>query len=73
MGYSSNFDAMALLAANKGKTMEAIVESTIRFYLLPGFQFVQVFLAGVHAVLLMGRRASLVTKLEPEIVALIPY
>lgn len=44
---------MSLLAANKGKPMEAIVEqvrdgSTVRVYLLPEFQFVQVFVAGIQ-------------------------
>lgn len=49
----SNLDAMGLLASNKGKPMEAIVEqvrdgSTLRVYLLPDFQFVQVFVAGIQ-------------------------
>jgi len=53
IGDSAGFDAMGLLAANKGKPMEGIVEqvrdgSTIRVYLLPEFQFVQVFVAGVQ-------------------------
>lgn len=44
---------MGLLASNKGKPMQGIVEqvrdgSTIRVYLLPEFQFVQVFVAGVQ-------------------------
>jgi len=44
---------MGLLAANKGLPMEAIVEqirdgSTLRIYLLPQFQFVQVFVAGIQ-------------------------
>ena len=44
---------MGLLAANKGKPMEGVVEqvrdgSTIRVYLLPEFQFVQVFVAGIQ-------------------------
>lgn len=44
---------MGLLAANKGKPMEAIVEqvrdgSSLRVYLLPEFQFVQVFVAGIQ-------------------------
>ncbi|XP_010491343.1 PREDICTED: staphylococcal nuclease domain-containing protein 1 [Camelina sativa] len=62
IGDSAGFDAMGLLAANKGKPMEGIVEqvrdgSTIRFYLLPEFQFVQVFVAGVQAPS-MGRRTA---------------
>lgn len=53
IGDSSNFDAMGLLDANKGKPMQAIVEqirdgSTLRVYLLPDFQFVQVFVAGIQ-------------------------
>lgn len=44
---------MGLLAVNKGKPMEGIVEqvrdgSTVRVYLLPEFQFVQVFVAGIQ-------------------------
>ncbi|RWW17117.1 hypothetical protein GW17_00018971 [Ensete ventricosum] len=53
IGDPSNFDAMGLLAANKGRPMEGIVEqvrdgSTLRVYLLPEFHFVQVFVAGVQ-------------------------
>ncbi|KAL1196830.1 Ribonuclease TUDOR 1 [Cardamine amara subsp. amara] len=62
IGDSAGFDAMGLLAANKGKPMEGIVEqvrdgSTIRVYLLPEFQFVQVFVAGVQSPS-MGRRTT---------------
>jgi staphylococcal nuclease domain-containing protein 1 len=44
---------MGLLSANKGRPMEGIVEqvrdgSTVRVYLLPEFQFVQVFVAGIQ-------------------------
>ncbi|KAJ6869386.1 hypothetical protein NC651_034205 [Populus alba x Populus x berolinensis] len=65
IGDSSNFDAMGLLAANKGTPMECIVEqvrdgSTIRVYLLPDFQFVQVFVAGIQAPS-MGKRAAIET------------
>lgn len=54
IGDPSNLDAMGLLAENKGRPMEGIVEqvrdgSTLRVYLLPGFQFVQVFMAGIQA------------------------
>ncbi|PWA48369.1 ribonuclease TUDOR 1 [Artemisia annua] len=54
VGDPSNLDAMSLLASNKGKPMEAIVEqvrdgSSLRVYLLPEFQFVQVFVAGIQA------------------------
>ena len=53
LGDPSNLDAMGLLAKNKGVPMEAIVEqvrdgSTVRIYLLPDFQFVQVFVAGIQ-------------------------
>lgn len=49
----SNFDAMGLLATKKGSPLEAIVDqvrdgSTVRVYLLPEFQYVQVFVAGVQ-------------------------
>lgn len=53
IGSSSNFNAKDFLEANKGKSMKAIVEqvrdgSTVRVYLLPGFQFVQVLVAGIQ-------------------------
>lgn len=62
MGDSSGLDAEALVAANKGKPMEAIVEqvrdgSVVRVHLLPSFQFVQVFVAGVQSPN-MGRRPA---------------
>eukprot|EP00268_Persea_americana_P054270 TRINITY_DN619_c0_g1_i3.p1 TRINITY_DN619_c0_g1~~TRINITY_DN619_c0_g1_i3.p1 ORF type:complete len:987 (-),score=247.25 TRINITY_DN619_c0_g1_i3:523-3483(-) len=71
IGDSSNFDAMGLLANNKGRPMEGIVEqvrdgSTIRVYLLPDFQFVQVFVAGIQAPS-MGRRSAIETIVETEI------
>ncbi|KAF8390783.1 hypothetical protein HHK36_025311 [Tetracentron sinense] len=73
IGDPSNLDAMGLLAANKGRPMEGIVEqvrdgSTIRVYLLPEFQFVQVFVAGIQAPS-MGRRAVVETVAEPEIIS----
>ncbi|KAG9150885.1 hypothetical protein Leryth_003009 [Lithospermum erythrorhizon] len=73
IGDPSNFDAMSLLAANKGKPMEALVEqvrdgSTLRVYLLPEFQFVQVFVAGIQAPS-MGRRGPSETVIETEIVS----
>jgi hypothetical protein len=48
---------MDLLAKNKGRPMQGIVEqvrdgSTVRVYLLPDFQFVQVFVAGIQVWLL---------------------
>ncbi|KAL8230450.1 hypothetical protein R6Q57_000228 [Mikania cordata] len=62
VGDPSNLDAMGLLAVNKGKSMEAIVEqvrdgSSLRVYLLPEFQFVQVFVAGIQAPS-MGRKTT---------------
>ncbi|KAG8638569.1 ribonuclease TUDOR 1 [Manihot esculenta] len=68
IGDPSNLDAMGLLAANKGRPMQGIVEqvrdgSSIRVYLLPEFQFVQVFVAGIQAPS-MGRRAASETPLE---------
>jgi hypothetical protein len=41
---------------NKGKSLEAVVEqvrdgSTVRVYLLPSFQFVQIYVAGVQVCL----------------------
>ncbi|XP_052175599.1 ribonuclease TUDOR 1-like [Diospyros lotus] len=62
VGDANNLDAMGLLASNKGRPMQAIVEqardgSTLRVYLLPEFQFVQVFVAGIQAPS-MGRRAA---------------
>ncbi|KAJ7957145.1 Ribonuclease [Quillaja saponaria] len=70
IGDPSNLDAMGLLAANKGSPMEGIVEqvrdgSTLRVYLLPEFQFVQVFVAGIQAPS-MGRRAAAESVLETE-------
>ena len=56
IGDPSNLDAMGLLNANKGRAMQGIVEqvrdgSTIRVYLLPEFQFVQVFVAGIQVLI----------------------
>nr|GMC95924.1 staphylococcal nuclease domain-containing protein 1-like [Ipomoea batatas] len=73
IGDPSNLDAMGLLAANKGRSMEAFVEqvrdgSTLRVYLLPGFQFVQVFIAGIQAPP-MGRRSTTDTAIATEVTA----
>ncbi|WVZ75211.1 hypothetical protein U9M48_023292 [Paspalum notatum var. saurae] len=62
IGEASGFDAKGFAAANKGKSLEAIVEqvrdgSTVRVYLLPSFQFVQIYVAGVQAPS-MGKRSS---------------
>lgn len=72
VGDSGNFDAMGLLAANKGSPLEAIVEqvrdgSTLRVYLLPKYQFVQVFVAGVQAPSMGRRGAAVETVPEPEV------
>ncbi|KAL3716227.1 hypothetical protein ACJRO7_007913 [Eucalyptus globulus] len=72
LGNAGNLDAMGLLAANKGRPMQGIVEqirdgSTLRVYLLPEFQFVQVFVAGIQAPS-MGRR----TTSEPVVDAEVP-
>ncbi|KAJ7945200.1 Ribonuclease [Quillaja saponaria] len=72
IGDPSNLDAMGLLAANKGSPMQGIVEqvrdgSTLRVYLLPEFQFVQVFVAGIQSPS-MGRRAAPESVVETETV-----
>eukprot|EP01018_Ginkgo_biloba_P017900 Gb_32409 [translate_table: standard] len=74
IGDPSNLDAMGLLAANKGKPMQAIVEqvrdgSTVRVYLLPDFQFVQVFVAGIQCPS-MGRRPAAIEVVSSSEVAL---
>ncbi|KAM7273402.1 hypothetical protein ACFE04_028066 [Oxalis oulophora] len=71
IGNASNFDAEGLVAANKGKPLQAIVEqvrdgSTVRVYLLPDFQFVQVFVAGVQSPS-MGRRGTSETVVVPDV------
>ncbi|KAG9147424.1 hypothetical protein Leryth_025039 [Lithospermum erythrorhizon] len=74
IGDPSNLDAMSLLAANKGKPMEALVEqvrdgSTLRVYLLPEFQFVQVFVAGIQAPSMGRRGGTSETVIDTEIVS----
>ncbi|XVF49480.1 hypothetical protein PTKIN_Ptkin04bG0016200 [Pterospermum kingtungense] len=71
IGNPSNLDAMGLLAANKGSPMQGIVEqvrdgSTVRVYLLPDFQFVQVFVAGIQSPS-MGRRVATETVVEADL------
>ncbi|CAB4310792.1 unnamed protein product [Prunus armeniaca] len=71
IGDPSNLDAMSLLAANKGRPMEGIVEqvrdgSTVRVYLLPDFQFVQVFVAGTQAPSVGRRPIASEVVAEPE-------
>ncbi|KAF7833593.1 ribonuclease TUDOR 1-like [Senna tora] len=73
IGDPSNLDAMGLLAENKGRPMEGIVEqvrdgSTFRVYLLPRFQFVQIFVVGIQSPE-MGRRAALEAAIETELTA----
>ncbi|KAF7834078.1 ribonuclease TUDOR 1-like [Senna tora] len=70
LGDPSKLDAMSLLAENKGRPMEGIVEqvrdgSTLRVYLLPKFQFVQVFVAGIQAPQ-MGRKVATESVVETE-------
>jgi staphylococcal nuclease domain-containing protein 1 len=53
IGEASGFDAKGFAVENKGKSLKAIVEqvrdgSTVRVYLLPSFQFVQIYVAGVQ-------------------------
>ncbi|KMT07827.1 hypothetical protein BVRB_6g146390 [Beta vulgaris subsp. vulgaris] len=73
MGGSDNFDAAALISENKGRSMQAIVEqvrigSAVRAYLLPEFQYVQVFVAGVQCPS-MGRKPAPERVLEAEVSA----
>ncbi|XWS51529.1 hypothetical protein CRYUN_Cryun12cG0183800 [Craigia yunnanensis] len=70
IGDPSNLDARGLLDANKGSPMQGIVEqvrdgSTVRVYLLPDFQFVQVFVAGIQSPP-MGRRAAAEAVVETD-------
>ncbi|XP_021721217.1 ribonuclease TUDOR 2-like [Chenopodium quinoa] len=60
MDASTNFDVVAFTSENKGRSLQAVVEqvrdgSTLRVYLLPEFQYVQVFVAGIQCPS-MGRR-----------------
>ncbi|CAM8936825.1 unnamed protein product [Rhodiola kirilowii] len=71
IGDPSNFDAMGLLAANKGRPLQGIVDqvrdgSTIRVYLLPEFQFVQVFVVGVQSPS-MGKRSAPESVIEADL------
>lgn len=61
VGDSTNFDATSFANANRLKVLHAIVEQvrdggTVRVYLLPEFQYVQVFVTGIQSPS-MGRRA----------------
>ncbi|OMO94776.1 hypothetical protein CCACVL1_05833 [Corchorus capsularis] len=71
IGDPSNLDALGLLNANKGRPLQGIVEqvrdgSTVRVYLLPDFQFVQVFVAGIQSPS-MGRRVAAETVIETNL------
>ncbi|KAK2974139.1 hypothetical protein RJ640_021430, partial [Escallonia rubra] len=71
IGDSGNFDTRGFLDANKGRSLEAIVEqvrdgSTVRVYLLPEYQFIQVIVAGVQSPS-MGRRAAPETVVQPQL------
>lgn len=53
IGDSANFDALGLVERSKGEVLKAIVDSvrdgsTLRVYLLPDYQFVQVYCAGIQ-------------------------
>ena len=53
VGDTANFDTVQFAFENKGRSLPAIVEqvrdgSTVRVYLLPEFQFVQVFMTGIQ-------------------------
>lgn len=53
VGQESGFDAVEVLEGSKGKSLPAIVEqvrdgSTVRVILLPSFQYVQVYIAGIQ-------------------------
>ncbi|KAL5207587.1 hypothetical protein ABZP36_032022 [Zizania latifolia] len=71
IGEASGFDAKGFAVANKGKSLEAIVEqvrdgSTVRVYLLPSFQFVQIYVAGVQAPSMGRRPPNPIVVAEPE-------
>lgn len=64
IGDSAGFNAFGLVDASKGKALPAVVEavrdgSTVRVYLLPEFQYLQVYCAGIqvklHAVSVLVR------------------
>lgn len=70
VGDPKNFDTKALLNKYKGQSLEAFVEyvrdgSTIHVYLLPSYQFVQVFVAGIQAPS-MGKRVVAPEKTSSE-------
>ncbi|XP_022027669.1 ribonuclease TUDOR 2-like isoform X1 [Helianthus annuus] len=74
VGDPNNLDAMGLLAANKGKPLEAIVEqvrdgSSLRVYLLPKFQFVQVFVAGIQISFGWKKNVSKILNLYQSVVS----
>ena len=53
IGDSANFDALGFVETSKGKPLPAIVDavrdgSTVRVHLLPEFQYVQVYCAGIQ-------------------------
>lgn len=52
MGSQSTFDVVGFFNANKGRPLPAIVEhvrdgNTIHVYFLPGFHYIQIFVAGI--------------------------
>lgn len=70
VGDSANFDTVHFALENKGRSLPAIVEqvrdgSTVRVYLLPEFQFVQVFMTGIQSPS-MGRKPATETVAQAD-------
>lgn len=70
VGDSANFDTVRFALENKGRSLPAIVEqvrdgSTVRVYLLPEFQFVQVFMTGIQSPS-MGRKPATETVAQAD-------
>lgn len=70
IGDSANFDTVRFALENKGRSLPAIVEqvrdgSTVRVYLLPEFQFVQVFMTGIQSPS-MGRKPATETVAQAD-------
>lgn len=70
IGDSANFDTVRFALENKGRSLPAIVEqvrdgSTVRVYLLPESQFVQVFMTGIQSPS-MGRKPATETVAQAD-------
>uniref|UniRef100_A0A7C9CGD0 Ribonuclease n=2 Tax=Opuntia streptacantha TaxID=393608 RepID=A0A7C9CGD0_OPUST len=70
VGDTANFDTVQFAFENKGRSLPAIVEqvrdgSTVRVYLLPEFQFVQVFMTGIQSPS-MGRKPAAETGAQAD-------